>query len=341
VRENQHPGALPLPFGEQAEIDCKTDFAAVTVVPVRDGEAPYIAAPGRGDGQVQFEVRKEGNVVYVRLNRRDSFIPWGRHDQAVVLHVPRVLGGLISTSAGSIQAEDLGPCDLELSSNAGRVEVRRMTGRLRLRSDAGRIEAADLGPGEFELSSAAGRISVQGARGRLRLSSNAGRIDGERLAGSIEAESDLGTVRLGIVWLDPGEHRVRAQLGSVRVELARGLDARVEGHASLGSVRIQYPAHPNAAAVLRCTTDAGSIRVHEGDSPAEPPAAERSRPSPSADEAPSPAFTAPEPSTEPVADPTEPRATAGTETERILKLVEGGEISPADAEELLRALEQE
>lgn len=382
MSENEQSGSQPLPFGERAEIDFRCDFGSVTILPVRAGETPCVAALGKDSGDVQFEVRKEGNLVHVRLERPTSFMPWsrhgtsvmpsefeevdeivrafmpwGRHEGSVILRVPAALTGSVRTSAGRIQAGELGPCELELTSSAGRVEVSNMSGHLKLHSDAGRIEASDLGPGDFEMTSSAGRISVRNARGRLRLSSNAGRIDGERLAGSIDVQSDMGTVRLGITWLDPGEHRVRSRLGSIRVELARGLDARVEGRASLGSVRIQYPSRPNAAAVLNCTADAGSIRVHEGDWAPEPPAPESPSTAPAISllptQEPPPAPVTPTPDS-PCADadavPSEagsaeaaPKdsSTAGTETERILKMVASGEISPQDADELLKALELE
>jgi DUF4097 and DUF4098 domain-containing protein YvlB len=348
MRDHDEAGSLPLPFGEHAEIDFKSDIGSVMVLPVRSGETPTVAALGRDVGQVGLEVRKEGNVVFVRVDQRDSFFPWGQHTGPVVLRVPAALSGSIRTSAGNIQAGDLGPVDLAISSSAGRVEVRSVHGRLRLRSDAGRIEASELGPGEFEIRSSAGRISVRGGKGRFQLSTSAGRIDGERLAGSIDAQSDMGTVRLGITALDAGEHRVRTQLGSVRVELARGLHARVEGRASLGSVRIQYPSYADAAAVLHCTTEAGSVRVQEGDWTAEAPSATQPSASPAAvfpaepsepEEQPGPSETAT--SDQAQGESRSEHSAAATETERILAMVARGELSPSEADELLRALEQE
>jgi hypothetical protein len=118
----------------------------------------------------------------------------------------------------------------------------------------------------------------------------------------------------------PGEHRFRATTGSVRLELARGLDVCVEAHTSLGSVRNRYPSRTSAATKLVLSTEMGSVRVDEGGAfrPARQPTA------PSA---------APNSSERP---PAPPRADA--ELERILKMVEAGELSAQDADELLRAM---
>ncbi len=103
-------------------------------------------------------------------------------------------------------------------------------------------------------------------------------------------------------------------MGSVRLELARGIDVCVQTQTTLGSVRANYPVRDGAPATLVLSTEMGSIRVDEGSAvrPARPPV----------------------PPT-----PPEPRpAREDPELERILKMVEAGDLSAQDADELLRAM---
>jgi hypothetical protein len=143
--------------------------------------------------------------------------------------------------------------------------------------------------------------------------------------------------------LGPGEHRIRAQMGSVRVELARGIEVCIETHTNMGSVRNQYPSKRDAAAKLVVVTEMGSVRIDEGRwrssnswtgrPAAYPPAADR--PQPPTDPARSEAPVAT--SSEPVPDQPKEKA-ADPELERILKMVESGELSAQEADELLQAL---
>ena len=105
-------------------------------------------------------------------------------------------------------------------------------------------------------------------------------------------------------------------------QLARGLDVCIETHTSLGSVRNRYPSRPTAATKLLLSTEMGSVRVDEGSSfgPGRRPSAASAPTAPSWPQVPS----AP--------------AREDPELERILKMVEAGELSAQDADELLRAL---
>ena len=70
-------------------------------------------------------------------------------------------------------------------------------------------------------------------------------------------------MRLEILDLQPGEHRIRAAMGSVRLDLARGMDVCIETHTSFGSVRNDYPVRADAPRRLVLSTEMGSVRVDE------------------------------------------------------------------------------
>ena len=98
----------------------------------------------------------------------------------------------------------------------------------------------------------------------MHLAADAGSVTGREVGGFFDVETQAGSVRLDILDLQPGEHRIRATMGSVRLELVRGMDVCVETHTSLGSVRNSYPSRQEAPARLVLSTEMGSVRVDEG-----------------------------------------------------------------------------
>jgi hypothetical protein len=325
VTEYETAATWPLPFGERAELELKSDLGSIHLEPVATGEEPRIEATGHDAGRITVNIRRDGDLVKVKIDQGHSNRRmWGSWDARITVYLPRDVRAAVHTDAGSVEARDLGPCELKLTSDAGRIQLRNV-------------------------------------RGRLRLATDAGQVTGKGLAGSFDVETDAGKVDLAIDALDPGEHQVRTDVGAIRVDLARGLDVRVETRASVGSVRCDYPSRPDAPAVLRVSTDVGTVRVREagaGDGPESwawaTAGVEHGWPSP-----PPP----PVPPTPPFGFQSEPRQSGGEaggepgpragrsagsgsrptslEVERILKMVEAGELSARDADELLRAMDRE
>ena len=322
----------PLPFSEKPKLDFSSDFGTVRLEPVGSGEQPRLEVIGRNLARLHVHLSQAGDIVRCHVDQ-DCF---GVRDLDFVLLLPREVQARVHADLGSIEATDLGPCELELTTNVG-------------------------------------QIRVENVHGRLRLASDAGAISGRGLVGSLDVETDAGSIHLEIDGLDPGRHRVHTDAGSIRIALASDLDVRVEAESDVGSVRTSYPVHPAAAAVLEVSTDAGSIRVRAvepseprwpstgGEPVSDPPAATPPQPPepPQPSEPPQPPQP-PELSSVPAppAGPTierrpEPPAEAPSagleepvraspsdddELERILKLVESGQLSARDAHDLLRAL---
>jgi Putative adhesin len=189
--------------------------------------------------------------------------------------------------------------------------------RAAVQTSAGNISVRDLVGCELAIKANAGKLDLTNVYGQLRLAADAGSINGRGLGGRFEVETHAGSVRLEILELEPGEHRVRASMGSVRLELARGMDLCIQTHTSMGSVRNNYPVRAQAATRLEVSTEMGSVRVEEAAMfrPGSPPA----RPTPADYRPPRPQHDDPE-------------------LDRILKMVEAGELSAQDADELLRAM---
>jgi len=274
-----------LPFSQPAVLELATEYGNLALLPVEPGQTPRLEL-SRNSADVAVNVDKLGDVVRVALDPHGAGFNWfGSWECRAILYVPRDVRAALETHAGSVNVRNLEGCELAVKANAGKIDL----------------------------------VDVYGL---MRLSADAGSITGRGLGGSFDIEAQAGSVRLEILDLQPGEHRVRATMGSVRVELGRGMDVCIETHTSLGSVRNQYPTRLDAPVRLVLSTEMGSVRVDESSVP-------RATRRPSSD-----AFET---------DVSYPGQTSrppreDLELERILRMVEAGQLSARDADELLRAM---
>jgi hypothetical protein len=272
-----------LPFGAPAELELHSEWGSLSLLPVEPGRRPRLELSSGSIDTVDVHVDKVGQVVRVALDPHRSFNWFGSWECRAALYVPRDIHAAIQTNAGSISVRDLEGCELGVKANAGKIDLVRV-------------------------------------HGLMHLSADAGSVTGREVGGYFDVETQAGSVRLEIVDLQPGEHRVRATMGSLRVEIARGLEVCVETHTSLGSVRNQIPTRSSAPAKLVLATEMGAIRVEETSSSAH-------------------AWRRPNP--EPPSEPAEPPRSSpreDPELERILKMVESGNLSAQEADDLLRAM---
>lgn len=292
----------PLPLDEHPSLELDTHFARLSVVPISAGETPYLEVRGRDAESARVSVDAGGGVTRVRVDGVMGEPWWGGKwwDHAfwdkrgkgkgqrsrLIAHLPPSVHARIRTLAAKVVVEHLRGCVLDVSTDAGQIQLHDVHGRLTVRTDAGKIE-------------------------------------GKGLSGTFDVSADMGAIELEIEALDPGDHRLSADMGSVRVALARGMPARIDARTSMGSQHIEFPSSAGAPALLAITTDLGAIHVSSS-----------SKPWAKADEL----------------VPTPPRAASAyrtneisisgpdAEIERVLARVASGTLSPTDAREILRGL---
>lgn len=307
--ENEGITTWELPFGPIPVLELSADMAAITLVPVEPGGAPRLVAEGKLAKKMRPEIQRDGDTLHVRvewqgdLDLLRSFWGWGGKLR-LTAYLPHGVRATVRADAGRLRARDLDGCELSLHAEAGTVDIENVRGRILVRASAGKIE-------------------------------------GRGLSGSFDVEANAGEIRLGIVGLDPGQHRVRTSMGAAKIDLARGLAVRIEPRASVGEAKVDYPETPGAAAVLEVSTELGAVRVRSSSEPAIAIAPSPQQGTPYR-ELP---VSAPEPSVAgdasgAVGAPFDGSAVPEDALERVLVMVAKGKLSPRDAGELIRALGQ-
>ena len=233
-----------LPFGPRPLLDFDVSASQLEVVPLAPGEEPRVTWRR---GSSPLDIRKIADKVFVRpvggldpLSEDTGVIEGavmtlmrGGYGGEFTLHLPSAIKARIWTSMGQARIKGLVGCDLEVGTNAGQVELDE-------------------------------------CRGRLALKAKAGQIIGRRLGGTFAVESGAGEALLDIVQLDDGVHTVRSTMGAVKIDLAPGIDVRIESHSVMGSTRTKYPSKSDAKAVLKLEADLGAVKVREGEPYADP-----------------------------------------------------------------------
>lgn len=306
-----------LPFGPVPELELQAEFGSLALVPVEAGAPPRLELTRASAERIAVHVDKYAETVRVRLEPNHPFHWFGGWDARATVYVPRDVHAHVQTNAGSISVRDLQGCELGIKANAGKIDLLHVHGVLHLGADAGSVTGQDVG-------------------------------------GYLNVETQAGSVRLAISDLQPGEHEVRATMGSVRLELARGLDVCIDTRTSLGAIRNEFPSRQTSAAKLLLSTEMGSLRIEESSAlfarPVGQPSAaawpSSASPEPDASDAAPVTSTSAATTAAPDAASDEPAEVAAEapaepsdlELERILKMVEAGELSAQDADELLRAM---
>lgn len=114
----------------------------------------------------------------------------------------------------------------------------------------------------IELEAQTGVVVFKDVQGRLRAHLTHGSLHLRRFRGAIQARLARGAIRASLEDLEPGQHCLEVEVGSIRAELTPDLPVLVDAVSELGSVRSEYASsEPQATATLRAVTKVGSVKV--------------------------------------------------------------------------------
>lgn len=201
-------------------------------------------SPGGDEGR-RVLVASDGRGLRAHAELRVYLPPGVRlhvHSAAGAVEVRGVRAAVaVTTSLSSVTAADV-QGSLEVRTGAGDVRVERLAGDLRVETVLGRVDAAGVRGAQVRVVTSGGDVTAHGVHAaELSLRS----ISGSIVAAAAGEPAVQVTTASGAVQLDlPAgvrSARVDAVGGSVRLRLARGLDARVQVRAPAAGVRVTYP----------------------------------------------------------------------------------------------------
>ncbi|HEY9721318.1 MAG TPA: DUF4097 family beta strand repeat-containing protein, partial [Oscillatoriaceae cyanobacterium] len=196
----------PLELAPGAEVRIEADAASITVLRVEPGQSARAELAEEALKWFELNVTNQNGSAQIRLNLRpesfrQNWLDWFTPRKGgLTVYLPDATNVQLHAEAGKVCVQDLDLESLDVTADAGAVSLRRLTGAIRARASAGKI-------------------------------------DGEDLAGTLDVQATTGAVRMRLAALDAGEPDIRADVGTVQVELPRGAAIRVMAESSLGSVR--------------------------------------------------------------------------------------------------------
>ncbi|MBD3287058.1 DUF4097 family beta strand repeat protein [candidate division WOR-3 bacterium] len=194
-----------------------------------------------------------------------------------------------------IRAEVPRQCNLELSTDAGRVDVTGISGDIEVNTMSGVVSLDDIEEdvrvststgsvrieefsGKLDADVNAGTIKLNNSKGDFLLESNTGRIEVRNSSGRFRASSNMGAIDFEGTITEGEDNFFSSDVGSVKVTLSDKKDLDIDAETDLGDVTI-YP-KPNkiisrgdrhlAAQIgtggpkLRIRSDVGSIKIEKG-----------------------------------------------------------------------------
>jgi len=194
-----------------------------------------------------------------------------------------------------IKAEVPPDCDLELSADAGRVDVTGIKGNIEITTTSGVVNLDDVEEdvtvststgsiriddlsGKLDADVNAGTIKLNNSKGDFYLESNTGRIEVRNSSGRFRASSNMGAIDFEGTITEGDDNFFSSDVGSVKVTLSDQKNLDIDAETDLGDVSI-YP-KPNkiiskgdrhlAAQLgsggpkLRIRSDVGSIKIEKG-----------------------------------------------------------------------------
>ena len=199
-------------------------------VEIEAHDAPQVRVDARAQGDVDFELRADGDDVEFTARVQGGFFSFfGARRIRVRVRVPRRFSVDIRTNGGSIDVERLAG-EVRAQTRGGSIAVEGATGEAVLRTSGGSIRVEDVS-GRLEANTSGGSIEARNVDGRIEARTSGGSIDLRDVAGPVEARTSGGTVRARFTRAPEGS--LQTSGGNVEVSFPRNagvdLDARTSG----------------------------------------------------------------------------------------------------------------
>lgn len=268
--------------GENPQLILEADVAHLEVV---KGERGKIKASIKVPDRDEFRISstQNGDRVRIRLEHKGILswlkTPWyaiGGDEVVIRVEVPYACDLDLSTDVGRINVTEVSGT-IDVSTSSGVVELRKVEDDVRVTSSSGAIKIDEF-EGELYAEVNVGTINLKNSTGVFNLESNTGRIEVRNSSGQFRITSNVGTIDFEGTITGGENNYLRSDVGSVKVTLNNQKNLDIDAETDLGKVSI-YPKPTKVIAngeryltaqigkggpKLRIRSDVGSIDIEEG-----------------------------------------------------------------------------
>ncbi len=199
-------------------------------VEVESHDAPRVRVDARGEGDVDFNLRSDGDDVEFTARAGGGLLSiFGGRRIRVRVRVPQQFSVDVRTSGGSIDVERLEGA-VRARTSGGSIGVEGASGEVELRTSGGSIRAEDV-RGSLSADTSGGKIVARNIDGRVEVQTSGGNIDLRDVAGPVDARTSGGSVRARFT--ETPEGVLETSGGNIEASIPRDaaldLDARTSG----------------------------------------------------------------------------------------------------------------
>jgi len=245
-------------------------------------------------------------VVYVDMEGRDRYRLSSTQDgdevRVELEHKGKGVAGcffftfnVVSGEEAWIKVEVPAKCDLDITNDAGRIEIRGglegtikahtsigtirmndLAGDIRARATGGSISADEIA-GRLDAETRTGGITVSDSKGEFIIETSAGNIELAHVSGSFQVRSSVGSIDFDGTITEGEDNYLKTAVGSIEARLNAVSDLEIDAETDMGSVSI----FPGAKTIdadehhllfragdgskrLRLRSEVGSIRIERG-----------------------------------------------------------------------------
>jgi hypothetical protein len=243
-------------------------------VEVEAHDAPQVRVDARAQGDVDFDLRANGNDVEFTARSGGGFLSFfGGRRIHVRVRVPQEFSVDVRTNGGSIDIERL-VGEVRAQTSGGSIGVEGASGEVRLKTSGGSIRVEDV-DGSLDANTSGGNIDASNVDGRIQARTSGGSIDLRDVVGPVEARTSGGTVRTRFTRTPAGT--LETSGGDVEVSFPATAGVELEARTSGGRIHLDPSLSKNRGPAnrrevresingggprLSLRTSGGSIRVN-------------------------------------------------------------------------------
>lgn len=254
------------------------DAGKITVYIELEDRGRYKLSSEQDGDEVRIDLEHKGIVgwFFFSIDVISGDEPWVR------IEVPAHCDLDLVTDAGRIEIKGGIEGSIKARTGAGSIRIKDVKGDVRARATGGSINADEI-KGRLDAETSTGEVTVRDSEGEFLLETSAGSIEVDRTVGRFRVRSSVGSINFDGTVTEGEDNYLKTAVGSIRARLSGLSDIEIDAETDVGSVSIFPGIEPvdeaehylrvrigDGTKRLRLRSETGSIRIEKGTEPDRP-----------------------------------------------------------------------